>query len=344
MAVVTSTPRPAAGGGRPCHRTALVLGAGGVLGAAWMTGALACLQDWLQHPLNDADLIVGTSAGSVLAAALRCGATVEEMAAWQRGDAAGILGESAVLAAPGGPLPPLPRLRFGSVPLAATAMLRPDLVPPWVGATAWLPHGRAQHATVRALVTALHGRHHKHPSKSAAALSWADGRTWIAATDYDTGQRVLFGREGAPQVALPDAVVASCSIPGWYQPAKIGGRRYVDGGVRCPTSLGTLSGTDVRDIVVLAPLASTESDHPLQPHLRIERRLRQLLTRILLRQAKMLAAQGKRVTILTPGPRDLAVMGANPMDPRRAEAVLETSFRTSAAALATLDNTCRPAA
>ena len=344
VAVVTSTPRPAAGGGRPCHRTALVLGAGGVLGAAWMTGALACLQDWLQHPLNDADLIVGTSAGSVLAAALRCGATVEEMAAWQRGDATGILGESAVLAAPGGPLPPLPRLRFGSVPLAATAMLRPDLVPPWVGATAWLPHGRAQHATVRALVTALHGRHHKHPSKSAAALSWADGRTWIAATDYDTGQRVLFGREGAPQVALPDAVVASCSIPGWYQPAKIGGRRYVDGGVRCPTSLGTLSGTDVRDIVVLAPLASTESDHPLQPHLRIERRLRQLLTRILLRQAKMLAAQGKRVTILTPGPRDLAVMGANPMDPRRAEAVLETSFRTSAAALATLDNTCRPAA
>ena len=60
-----------------------------------MTGALACLQDWLQHPLDDADLIVGTSAGSVLAAALRCGATVEEMAAWQCGDAADILGESA---------------------------------------------------------------------------------------------------------------------------------------------------------------------------------------------------------------------------------------------------------
>ena len=81
-----------------------------------MTGALACLQDWLQHPLDDADLIVGTSAGSVLAAALRCGATVEEMAAWQRGDAAGILGESAALAPQDGPFPPLPRLRFGSAP------------------------------------------------------------------------------------------------------------------------------------------------------------------------------------------------------------------------------------
>jgi NTE family protein len=344
VAVVTSTPRPAAGSGRSSHRTALVLGAGGVLGAAWMTGALACLQDWLQQPLNDADLIVGTSAGSVLAAALRCGATVEEMAAWQRGDADGILGEPTAPVAHDGPFPPLPRLRFGSIPLAAVALLRPDLAPPWVGATALLPRGRGQHATVRALVTALHGRHHTRLGTCATPLSWADGRTWIAATDYDTGQRVLFGREGAPQAPLPDAVVASCSIPGWYQPAKIDGRRYVDGGVRCLTSLGTLSGTDVDDIYVLAPMASTEPDHPLQPHLRIERRLRQLLTLVLLRQAKTLAAQGKRVTILTPGPRDLAVMGANPMDPRRREAVLETSFRTSAAALATLGSTLRPAA
>ena len=102
------------------------------------------------------------------------------------------------------------------------------------------------------------------------------------------------------------------------------------------TSLGALSGTDVDDVYVLAPMASTEPDHPLRPHLRLERRLRQLLTRILLRQAKRLAAEGKQVTILTPGPRDLAAMGANLMDPRRRQAVLETSFRTSAAALASL--------
>ena len=162
--------------------------------------------------------------------------------------------------------------------------------------------------------------------------------------DYDTGQRVLFGRDDAPPAPFPDAVVASCSIPGWYQPAKIGGRRYVDGGVRCLTSLGVLNGTDVDDIYVLAPMASTEPDHPLAPHLRLERRLRQLLTRILLRQARMLAAQGKQVTILTPGPQDLAVMGANPMDLRRTQAVLETSFRTSAGALAGLGSTRRPAA
>src|SRR5215218_5415633 len=50
-------------------RTGLVLGAGGVLGAAWMAGALAALQRRLPYPVGAVDLIVGTSAGSVRAAA-----------------------------------------------------------------------------------------------------------------------------------------------------------------------------------------------------------------------------------------------------------------------------------
>jgi NTE family protein len=140
---------------------------------------------------------------------------------------------------------------------------------------------------------------------------------------------VLFGHPEAPRASLADAVVASCSIPGWYEPARIGGRRYVDGGVRSATSLSALSGTDVREVYVLAPMASTEPDRPLQPHLRLERRFRQLLTHLLLREAKALGAQGKRVTVMTPGPRDLAVMGANLMDPKRRQAVLEVSLGTS---------------
>ena len=323
---------------RPSHpRIGLVLGAGGVLGAAWMTGALAGLQDRLPEAADDVDLVVGTSAGSVLAAALRCGASIEEMVAWQCGDASGVLGESAVLAAKDGPLPPLPHLRLGSLPLARAALLRPLQVPPWVGASGWLPHGRGQHAALRSLVGALHWRHQQHPFRGAAPSHWVDGHTWVAAMDYDSGRHVLFGRQDAPHASLPDAVVASCSIPGWYSPTVIGGRRYVDGGIRSSTSLRALSGTNVHEVYVLAPMASTEPDHPLQPHLRIERRLRQLLTHLLVRQAKALSAEGKRVTIVTPGPRDLAVMGANLMYPRRRQGVLEVSLRTSADSLATLD-------
>ena len=335
-AVVFGADRTRPGSGRLSPpRTALVLGAGGVLGAAWMTGTLACLSarpDLLPGAAADVDLIVGTSAGSVLAAALRCGTPFEEIVAWQRGQATGLLRESAALAAQDGPLPPLPRWRFGSMPLARAALLTPHRVPPWVAASAWLPHGRAQHATLRSLVTGLQQR----AGRDRPAASWADNRTWIAAVDYDTGQRVLFGRDGAPPSSLADAVVASCSIPGWYEPAIVGGRRYVDGGVRSMTSLDVLGGTDVQDVYVLAPMASTEPDHPLQPHLRMERRLRQVLTLVLVRQARALAAQGKRVTVLTPGPRDLAAMGINLMDPRRRQAVLELSFRTSADALAGL--------
>jgi NTE family protein len=336
VAAVVFGPDRARHGSR--ERIALVLGAGGVLGAAWMTGALACLARRLPCAAGDVDLVVGTSAGSVLAAALRCRAPVEQMVAWQLGQATGLLGESAALAAQEGPLPPLPRWRFGSLPLARAALLTPHRVPPWVAASAWLPYGRGRHTALRSLISGL-----QQPATGGVA-DWADGRTWIAAVDYDTGQRVLFGRDGAPRATLTEAVVASCSIPGWYEPAVIGGRRYVDGGVWSMTSLDVLGGTDVREVYVLAPMASTEPDHPLQPHLRMERRLRQVLTHALVRQARALAAQGKRVTVLTPGPRDLAAMGINLMDPRRRPAVLELSFRTSAEALAGLDRTASRAA
>ena len=333
-AVVFGPERTGHGSGRGIG---LVLGAGGVLGAAWMTGALASLQDRLPCPAADVDVIVGTSAGSVLAAALRCRAPFEDMVAWQRGQATGLLSESVALAAQDGPLPPLPHWRFGSVPLACAALLAPLRVPPWVAASAWLPRGRGQHTALRSLLAAL-----QRPGAGPSA--WPREHTWIAALDYDTGQRVLFGQPDAPRATLLEAVVASCSIPGWYEPAIIGGRRYVDGGVRSATSLDVLGATDVQDVYVLAPMASTETDHPLQPHLRMERRVRQVLTRALVRQARALAAQGKRVTVLTPGPRDLAAMGINLMDPRRREAVLELSFRTSADALARLDGATRRAA
>ena len=67
------------------------------------------------------------------------------------------------------------------------------------------------------------------------------------ACDYSTGRRVPFGRQGtrarrAPPAELADAVAASCAIPGFYRPVRIGGRDYVDGGVRSASNLDLLAG------------------------------------------------------------------------------------------------------
>ncbi len=332
MGTVTLGPERAAGGSRP--RIGLVLGAGGVLGAAWMTGALPSLQQRLGCAINDVDVMVGTSAGSVVAAALRCRSGIDEMIAYQRGEAISVLPDAILPLPRSGPLPPLPQWRVGSLPLVRAAVLTPHRVHPAVAASAWLPRGRGQHAEVRALIHALHQRARQDAAAADWPLHWVDGQTWIVAVDYHSGQRVVFGREDGPSAPLPDAVVASCSIPGWYEPAVIDGRWYVDGGVRSPTSLGVMAAADVDEVYVLAPMASIVTDRPARPHERLERRLRRLVTRALLREAHALSSRGVRVTVITPGPQDLAVMGINVMDPRRRRAVLETSLRTSATALA----------
>jgi NTE family protein len=183
------------------------------------------------------------------------------------------------------------------------------------------------------MVHALHCHAYGLPV-SAEPPAWVRGETWIVAVDYGSGRRAVFGRPGAPPARLPDAVVASCSIPGWYQPAVIDGRRYVDGGVRSPTSLGMVARAGLDEVFVLAPMASVVADRPRMPHEVLERQLRALMTMTLLREVRALRAAGVAVTVLTPGPEDLAVMGVNLMDPRRRRQVFETSLITSAAALA----------
>jgi len=320
--------------GRSQPRVGLVLGAGGVLGAAWMTGALPALQERLPCALGDVDLIIGTSAGSVIAAALRCGISIDEMTAHQRGEAVAPLGESAVDQLTEGPWPPAPQLRLGSARLMLALLLTPHRVHPSVLASAWLPQGRGTHVALRHMVHALHCHSFGLPADGEPLSDWVDGQTWIVAVDYDSGRRAVFGRPGAPPARLTDAVAASCSIPGWYQPMVIGGRRYVDGGVRSPTSLGMMARAGVDEVFVLAPMASVVADRPRMPHERLERQLRALITMTMLREVRALRAAGISVTVLTPGPEDLAVMGVNLMDPRRRRLVFETSLTTSAAAVA----------
>jgi NTE family protein len=189
------------------------LGAGGVLGAAWMAGALVALQEWMDRPLHDVDLMVGTSAGSVLAAALRCGSTPEDIVEHQRG--AGFValpGLADIDRDSGGRLPPLPRLRLGSARLLASAARAPHRVHPWVAASALMPQGRAQHRTLTSLVHALLAQSDGRILPSE--LAWPQQDTWIMAVDYESGRRGALGRPRAPAAAGPAAGVAWWAIPG----------------------------------------------------------------------------------------------------------------------------------
>jgi NTE family protein len=312
-------------------RIGVVLGAGGVLGAAWTAGALVALQHRLDHPIGEADLIVGTSAGSVLATALRCGVDVDEVVAHQRGAAHVELPQLHELDRDsGGPLPPLPRLRLGSPRLLASIAWAPRRVHPLVAASALVPRGRAHHPSLARLVDGLLAR---------KGCDWPDRETWIMAVDYWSGRRTAFGRPGAPEATMSEAVVASCSIPGWYAPKAIGGRYYVDGGVRSMTSLDLLSKVDLDEVYVLAPMASYIPGAPGNAITRIERRIRRLITIGLTHEArKVKAATGARVRVLTPGPEDLAALGVNPMDPARRLQVLETALRTTPDTLAAVES------
>jgi len=311
---------------RSTTRRGIVLGGGGVLGAAWMIGALSALRDtggWAPH---DEDVLVGTSAGSVLAGLLGCGVTVDTLANNQRGVVAP--GDPALEfdhdTASGGALPGLPRLRIGSPTLLAAAVRHPRRLPPLAVVAGLAPHGRGSLDPVRALIDAANpgGGWAPHPA------------TWLVAMDYEAGRRVAFGRPGAPEASLSDAVVASCAIPGWYSPVVIGGRRYVDGGTCSPTSLDLLAREELDEVIVLAPMVSFDMDDPATLVGRVERRFRRAMTKRVLHEAAKVRRQGATVIVLGPGREDLEAIGVNLMDARRRRTVFETSLRTSAHALA----------
>jgi NTE family protein len=299
-------------------RRGLVLGAGGILGAAWTVGALEALREqsgW--DPTVDVpEILVGTSAGSVLAATIACGATLEELVANQRGSGGARFDyehdESASA------LPPRPRLRLGSAGLLRNVALHPRRFTPATAIAGLLPAGRGSLAPVRRLVD------------SALEFSGSTGwpghpTTLIVTTDYETGRRVVFGRPGSPDATLTDAVVASCSIPAWYEPVQIGGHRYVDGGICSSTSVDLLAGAGLDEVWVLAPMADAGLDHPRDVITRVERRYRRSVTRRMEREAAKVRASGTTVHLLAPGPQDLRVMGANLMDPSRRLPVFEQS-------------------
>ena len=323
---MTLAPKPATPK-RP--RIGLVLGAGGVLGGAWLVGALHAIASESGWDPGGADYIVGTSAGSMVGALLACGVPPWFMVARTSGESIESLrrraDETAAAAAdaersagtiyrlnlPGLALGP------GSWRLAAASLARPYRYSPAAVVSGWLPNGVVSTEPLKDTV------------RRACAGDWAPHpHYWAMAVDYDTGRRVAFGREGSPPATLPDAVAASCAIPGFYRNVEIGGRRYVDGGIRSTSNLDVLREESLDLVVALSPMSSLHVGEPRRLGERLAMRMRQAAGKRLGAEAKRLRAAGIEVMLIQPTADDLDVMGTNLMNRRRRLEVTETARRT----------------
>ncbi|SDJ14340.1 NTE family protein [Actinokineospora alba] len=298
-------------------RRGLVIGCGGTLGAAWTVGALVAVEEAFGWDPRTADVLLGTSAGAEFVTLLGSGVGVGELLDAHRGLPGVRDAVSRHLAAAPHRFPPLPHARFGSLKLArrrdAAGMTR---------LTGLLPVGSGHPAFLIDLVDALvpAGGWVKHPA------------AWVVGCDYDTGERVAFGSPTAPTASMKDAVCASWAVPGWFPPVEIDGRRFADGGIASPTSADLLLPLGLDEVVVLAPMASVDPGRPKGLR-RVEQLVRTRMSRLVDAEVAALRAAGTKVLRLDPGPEDLAAMGPNFMDGRRAARVLETSLRTSRAAV-----------
>jgi NTE family protein len=314
-------------------RVGLVLGAGGVQGGAWLTGGLEALVRETGWDPASADVIVGTSAGSMIGSLIAAGLPPWFMVAHSQGESfEGMVdaqGEPASAADRSGGA--VFRVEWGAIPwfpgspeLIARSLIRPRRHTPAGVLSGWLPRGVISGEPLREIVRrSVPGDWTEHPDH------------WVVACDYGTGHRVAFGRDDAPPARLDDAVAASCAIPGFYRPVTIAGRNYVDGGIWSTSNLDVVSGLGLDLVICLNP---TSTLHPLRAANPID--AVRLLTnresgRRLGREARRLREQGTEVVLVQPTGRDLDVMGVNLMDGRRRNEVIATAIETVAAQLRT---------
>ena len=104
--------------------------------------------------------------------------------------------------------------------------------------------------------------------------------------------------------------MASCAIPGWYQPVTIDERRYIDGGAWSSTNIDLMAGLGLDEVYVLAPQVSFDVDAPRELATRLERQWRTRVTAKALREVAVVHADGTDVTVLGPGREDLEAMAA----------------------------------
>lgn len=221
-------------------KRALVLAGGGLAGIAWETGVLLGIAD--ESPaaarlLLDSDVLVGTSAGSAVAAQISSGTSLDALFDRQ-------IAEQSAELDPGVDIDVitelfLDALRRPRIPGVDKIRLRLQRI----GAVA-LATETVSESVRREVIAARLPRH-----------DWPDRALRVTAIDVSTGELVAFDRDSG--VELVDAVAASCAVPGAWPPVTIAGRRYMDGGVASLVNLGVADDCGVA--VVLVP---TGADAP----------------------------------------------------------------------------------
>jgi NTE family protein len=305
----------------------LVLASGGTLGEAWMSGVLAGIEDATGHDFRGTESFVGTSAGSLVAAALvagqrprrpRVGSDLPALGTGATGDdvasetAGGVA--AAQLSLPRAVLQNVAREALRLAGAAATPLAPMALAVGSSGSTAVRAAllGRAPGAD-RSL-TAIH-------DGIGATGARFDGRLRVVAVDRGNGRRVVFGAPGAPDATVAQAVQASCSVPWIFAPVRIDGREYVDGGVWSNTNLDVAPASRLTQVLCLNPIASL--DIALASPFGMLRAIAGSTAGL---ETLALRSRGASVRMLGPEHDVARVMGPDLMDTRLREEVLAGGY------------------
>ena len=289
-------------------RFGLVLGGGGVVGIAWEVGVLAGLRR--AGALPAPDVVVGTSAGSVVGSRLALGHDLDALVEEQRAPAARpAAAEADAPPARTGDLSAVMEI-FGALRQA------PEVTPEVtkvVGAKAMAAATPPEDRWVASFEATLGG------------AAWPDGRDLrIAALDCESGERRMWTRADAADAPLATAVASSCAVPGMFPTVGIGGRRYTDGGVWSVTNADVLDGEGLDAMLLVVPTAAAAAAQPgRRPAYEVE--------------AELLEGAGARTATITPGPAFASEIGLmNLMNPAYRAKAVEVGLADGEAAAGTL--------
>jgi NTE family protein len=280
------------------------------VGVAYHGAVLAALEEVAGWDPRQAEVIVGTSAGSITASLLRAGVPASDLVRISEGRA--LSEEGSRLAEVGRPHRPRPTprdaLRWRPVadPLGALhGVLHLHRRPLGGLLAAVMPAGGiSTDAISRGIDAVFAGR-------------WPKETLWLCAVGLRDGRRVVFGQAPAPDTTVGAAVAASSAVPGYFQPVSIGGRRYVDGGVQSPTNMDLLTGAALDLVIVSSPLSHASA----RPALAADTLVRQALRAGLRAEVAALRRSGVPVVAIEPDHRVTRAMGLNLMDARPRGAV-----------------------